>query len=83
MSNETQETPKTPKKASTPKKAKVDPVLQLAAQVGELTLRVEKLESQNTIIVDGFEFAANETRPLFGFGAFAVIFDAIVKKLRA
>ncbi len=52
-----------------------------ALLVAELTSRVEKLEANQKIIVDGFQFVANETRPLYGFGAIALVFDAIHDKL--
>lgn len=83
MSNETDTTQETPKKASKKASSKKTAATDLSNAIVALELRIAHLEKQNTIIVDGFEFAANETRPLFGFGAFAVIFDAIVKKLRA
>ena len=47
-----------------------------------LTERVEAAEAKLKIIEDSFEFIANETRPLFGFGAIAVIYDAISNKLK-
>lgn len=53
-----------------------------AAELDALKGRVEQLERQIKIFADGFEFAANEVRPLYGFGALALIFDAIAKKFK-
>lgn len=75
MSNDaeaaTKETP--PKKPSKAEAA--------ALKVTELEARIVKLERNQKIIVDGYEFIANETRPLYGFGAIALVFDAIHDKL--
>ncbi len=79
MSKETSETKETPKKKPTKKDAAVE----LSNAIVELTKRVDALEAKNEVIIEGFEFAANETRALFGLGAFGVIFDAIVKRLRS
>jgi hypothetical protein len=43
--------------------------------------RLAEVERKQKVLVDGYEFAANEMRPLYGFGAVALVFDAIHKKL--
>ncbi len=53
------------------------------AKIAELEARIEKLEAKQKVVSDGFEFAGNELRPLFGFGAVAHVFDAISKKLNS
>ena len=52
-----------------------------ALLVASLEARIEKLEAKQKVIVDGYQFVANETRPLYGFGAIALVFDAIYDKL--
>jgi len=47
----------------------------------EIEAKIAKLEQKQKVIKDGFEYAGNELRPLYGFGAVALIFDAINKKL--
>lgn len=66
-----------PKKAAKPSKTDA-----LKAEIENLTLRVEKLERIQQVLVDGYEFAANEARPLYGMGAIAQIFDAIAVKAK-
>jgi hypothetical protein len=50
-------------------------------KVQELEARVAKLEKKQVIVTDGFEFAGNEVRPLYGMGALALVFDAVYNKL--
>lgn len=52
------------------------------SDIQALSDRLDALERRVEIIVDGFEFAANEVRPMFGQGALALIFDAIHDRLR-
>lgn len=54
---------------------------ELVVSVAALRGRIEELERNQKIMVDGYDFAANQMRPLYGFGAVALIFDAIYKKL--
>lgn len=49
--------------------------------IESLAARVEYLERKQKVTTDAYEFAANEIRPLYGFGPVALIFDAIHKKL--
>ncbi len=51
------------------------------AKLTELEARIEKLEQKQDVVRQGFEFGGNELRPLFGFSAVALVFDAISKKL--
>lgn len=53
-----------------------------AKSESDLKSRVEVLERKLDLVIEGFEFAANEVRPMFGQGALAVIFDAVAKGLR-
>ena len=68
------ETEDKPKKATKKQKE--------ALKLQELEARIEKLEKNQKVIIDGYEFVANETRPLYGMGAVALIFDAIYAKLK-
>lgn len=54
---------------------------ELKETVESLTERIEALERKQKVTTDAYEFAANEIRPLYGFGAIALVFDAIHKKL--
>jgi len=47
-----------------------------------LEARLDALEKQNELIIEGFEWAANQVRPMFGQGALAVIFDGIAEGLK-
>jgi len=47
-----------------------------------LEARVEVLEARQKIIVDAFQFTADECRPIYGLGGIAVIFDTVAKKLK-
>ena len=47
----------------------------------DLEARVAALEATVKVLAQAPEFVANETRNLFGFGAVAVIFDAVTAKL--
>ncbi len=55
---------------------------------GEWTLpeavedRIAELEANQRILIDAFQFAANECRPIYGLGVIAVIFDAVAKKFK-
>jgi|14BtaG_2_1085337.scaffolds.fasta_scaffold02565_8 hypothetical protein len=53
----------------------------LEERVQSLTDRLEQLERKQKITTDSFEFTANELRPLYGFGAVALVFDAVHRKL--
>jgi hypothetical protein len=53
----------------------------LEARVTELETKLLKIEQKQRLVAEGFEFGGNELRPLFGFGAVALVFDAISKKL--
>ncbi len=64
----------TASKKTAKKVAKIDAIPALTARINELERKVK-------ILTDMPEFVANETRNLFGFGAVAVIFDAIAEKL--
>ena len=74
-----------PTKAKTAKKdEKLDftsTIAQLLEITAELVRRQEELERKQKLVTEGYEFVANETRNLFGFGAIAQIFDAIFEKL--
>ncbi len=74
-----------PRKAA-PKAAKtVDrsaPTSSSKDAVMDLVARVDKLERNQSLLREGFTFAANECRPLFSFGPLALIFDAIAEKLQ-
>ncbi len=48
----------------------------------DLVARVEKLEAQQALVAEGFQFVADETRGLFGLAPIALVFDAIAKKLK-
>lgn len=52
-----------------------------STKLADLEARIEKLEQNQRTIIDGYEFAANELRPIYGFGAVAAVFDAIRRKL--
>ena len=52
------------------------------AVTNEILARIEKLERNQSLLREGFVFAANESRPLFSFGPLALIFDAIAEKLQ-
>lgn len=56
--------------------------LSAAKQEGDLKSRVEELEKQFKLVVEGFEWAADQVRPMFGQGALAVIFDGVAKGLK-
>lgn len=49
--------------------------------INELIARVDRLEAGNKRQIKAFKFAANEVRPLYGMGALAMVFDAIVEGL--
>ena len=49
--------------------------------LNELLDRITKLEKQNTVIRDAFQFVSDELRPMYGLAHVANIFDAIVKRL--
>lgn len=53
----------------------------LTARIVELEGKVVTLEAQKKAVIECFEFAANESRPVYGLGAMAVIFDAVAKRL--
>lgn len=55
----------------------------LNSVINELMARITVLEDQQTVIVDGYEWIANETRQLFGMNHLARVFDAIYIKLTA
>lgn len=57
------------------------PKRDVEAEIDSLRSRIEEIERKQQVIIDGYQFAANEVRPLYGFGAVALIFDAIYKKL--
>jgi hypothetical protein len=63
------------------KAKKLTKVQEQSLKVQELEARLAKVEKKQVIMTDGYKFAANEIRPLFGFGAIALIFDAIYDKL--
>ena len=50
--------------------------------VPTLEARVAKLEAQQALVAEGFQFGADETRGLFGLAPIALVFGAIAKKLR-
>ena len=52
-----------------------------SARVASLDYRIEKLEAQQALVAEGFQFVADETRGLFGLAPIALVFDAIAKKL--
>lgn len=58
------------------------PAKEPKATIESLTARIEYLERQQKVTTDAYEFAANEIRPLYGFGPVALIFDAIHAKLK-
>lgn len=64
-----------------PKAEESAPKRDIEAEIDSLRSRIEEIERKQQVIVDGYQFAANEVRPLYGFGAIALIFDAIYKKL--
>lgn len=67
-------------KADTPaKKPSKSEAAELRLQ--EIEAKLANVEKKQQVIRDGFEFAGNELRPLYGFGAVALVFDAICKKL--
>ncbi len=47
-----------------------------------LEARVDELERKFGLITEGFEWAANQVRPMFGQGALAVIFDGVADGLK-
>ena len=49
--------------------------------INDLAARVALLERKQKLVTEGYEFVANETRNLFGFGAIALIFDSIFERL--
>ena len=63
------------KRITAQKAAKVD-------AIGTLTARVAVLEARQKVIIDAFQFTADECRPIYGLGGIAIIFDAVAKKLR-
>ena len=56
--------------------------LKAAKQEGDLKSRVEELERRFDLVVEAFEWAANQVRPMFGQGALAVIFDSVADGLK-
>ena len=52
------------------------------AVTNEILTRLARLETNQSLLREAFQFAANELRPLFGFGPIALIFDEIAKKLQ-
>ena len=56
-------------------------ILELRADNESAKARIEKLERKQKVTTDGYTFAANQLRPLYGFGAVAAVFDAIAEKL--
>ena len=61
-----------------PDRNTVDPV---SAQISELYARITVLEDQLALVVEGYEWIADEVRPLFGMNHLARVFDAIFIKL--
>ncbi len=70
---------KVQKKAA--KEPKSDILGKLAAETVELREKVEKLEKKQQILEKSFLFMANETRPIYGLGAIALVFDEVHKRL--
>jgi hypothetical protein len=48
---------------------------------GDLKSRVEALEAQNALLIEGLRWAADQIRPMFGQGALAVIFEGVADGL--
>lgn len=69
------------KRSKASKTTEKDRINLLTARVEELEHALVEAEAKITVITDGYEFAANEIRPLYGFGAVAAVFDAIHRKL--
>ena len=79
------------KKTSKAKPAKPEVEIELAEDVveateedrfGALEYRMNRAEAKLKVIEDGYEFVANEVRPLYGMGAVSLVFDAIYKRLQ-
>ena len=49
--------------------------------INELLARVKVLEDKQNTVMESFEFAANELRPMFGMMHLALVFDAIHDRL--
>ena len=56
--------------------------LDRSKEEGDLKSRVERLERKFELIVEGFEWAANQVRPMFGQGALALVFDGVAEGLK-
>ncbi len=54
----------------------------LDARIKRLAERIDRLETKYSLVAEGFQFGADETRGLFGLAPIALVFDAIAKKLR-
>lgn len=65
--------PKSTKKAET-----VDSTETLA----DILERIDALEGRYSLLVEGFEWAANQVRPMFGQGALAMVLDGIAEGLK-
>ena len=51
-------------------------------KIDQLLLDIDALKTQQEIIIDGFEFIADNVRSVFGLQNLALAYDAIVEKLR-
>lgn len=81
MSSKKQPTPQVEENTKDSVESNKTQEVNYSEDIASLRSRIEKIERKQSVIVDGFSFAANEVRPLYGFGAVALVFDAIYKKL--
>ena len=61
---------------------RIDMLEKLVIGDNALLLRVEALTAQQEIIIDGFEFIADNARNVFGLQNLALAYDAVIEKLR-
>ncbi len=52
------------------------------SRTDELEARLKALEKQNELLIEAFEWGANQIRPMFGQGAIALVFDGIAEGLK-
>jgi len=70
------------KRVAAQKAPKIVKTVDHTETVNQLLDRVSTLEARVKVLCDAVPFIADESRPIYGLGAIALIFDAIAKKLK-
>lgn len=79
MSEQTEKTEKTKPKAKKPSTA--DEIYAVRQELAALKQENAEIKAKLKIVTDGYQFAADQIRPLFGMGAVALVFDSIYERL--